>query len=423
MKLLNQSISLISIALLAIVGIWGILFYYQLTNEIKKNVDEDIDNYRQQIIYIAHQDTVLLKKIDFNEGFYAIQEITKKEALIIKDTYSDTSMYISKGHDYQELEPYRMLSTAFEDDGHYYKLRIIKSIVEKEKLINEISRNLIFLYITLIISIIVINNLILRKVWRPFYNLLDQLKRYHIGKNDLLPSVKTSTREFKDLQEAIQTLLEHSRSSFEQQKQFIGNASHELQTPLAISLNKLELLIENDDLNEAQSQEIGETMEIIQRLIRLNKSLLLLSKIENRQFFNNQKVSFNAIIKKGVDELEDIANYKSIVFKTIENNEIEKVIDPALAEILINNLLRNAVFHNKNSTVEITINSQQIKIQNKGTEALNHKTIFNRFQKFNTNQQSSGLGLSIVLAICELYNYKINYDFINQNHQFTIDFK
>src|SRR5699024_8103034 len=120
--------------------------------------------------------------------------------------------------------------------------------------------------------------------WKPFYGLLHKLQSYRLGSGEKLPEVKTNTREFKDLQNAVGTLLSHNIQVYEQQKEYIGNASHELQTPLAIAINKLELLIEEGDLEQDQAENIGETMAIIERLIRLNKSLLLLSKIENRQF-------------------------------------------------------------------------------------------------------------------------------------------
>lgn len=419
MKLLNQSISLISASLLAIVGLWGVVFYYNLIEEIKASVDEGLDNYRRQIIFQAQQDTVLLKHVDFNEGFYAIQEITREEALQIKDEYADTLMFISKGVDYQEEEPFRMLRTAFEDDGHYYRLRVINSMVEKDDLINQTFRNLLFLYLLLIVSIVIINNLVLRKVWSPFYNLLEQLKNYRIGKSDKIPVVKTKTTEFNDLQAAVQTLLLRTNATYEQQKEFIGNAAHELQTPLAIALNRLELLAEKGELKEDQIADVGETMHIVERLIRLNKSLLLLSKIENRQFLGNEEITVNEVVKNGVEELSEIAEYKELAFAMKEDAVLKINTDPALAEVLVNNLLRNAVFHSEKGQIEIFISSRSFSVANEGLKPLNPDLVFNRFQK-SGSKSGTGLGLSIAKAICDLYGYTISYRYENSRHLFEV---
>src|SRR5690606_9283637 len=108
-----------------------------------------------------------------------------------------------------------------------------------------------------------------------------------VGNSKNFPEVKTDTAEFTDLQNAVNILLQHNIETYEQQKQFIGNASHELQTPLAIATNKLELLIEKGNLQNEQAESIAEIMSIVERLVRLNKSLLLLTKIENKQFLDN----------------------------------------------------------------------------------------------------------------------------------------
>lgn len=423
MKLLNQSIAIISASLLAIVGLWGIVFYYNLIAEIKQGIDESLDNYRKQIIFQAHKDTVLLKQVNFNEGFYAIQEITKEEGIEIKDKYVDTLISIPKGTGYYESESFRMLTTAFEDDGYFYKLRVISSMVEKDALINHTFRNLLLLYLLLIICIVVINNIVLRRVWQPFYRLLRQLKSYRLGQTKQFPLVRTNTTEFINLQNAVQTLLQSSNASYEQQKEFISNAAHELQTPLAIILNKLELFVEKNAHKEEVISDIGGTIVIVERLVRLNKSLLLLSKIESKQFLDRKEVSVNEVLKKSIDELRDLAEHKGLLFSYKEEVFLIVNTDPALAEILINNLLRNAVFHTKNGLVEASITDHQMIVQNPGAQPLNKDVLFSRFQRQGGKTEGTGLGLSIVKAICDLYGFDISYRFEGQKHHFCVTFR
>lgn len=422
MKLLNQSIGIIALFVLGIIGLWAVIFYYSMIGEIKESVDEGLSNYKRQIIYRAYRDTALLKHVNFDEGFYAIRQISENEALAVRDTYRDTLIYIRKGNDDDsEPEPFRMLTTAFEDDGLFFELRVIHSMVEREDLINQLFKTTIWLYVVLIVSILFINNFVLRRVWRPFYHFLGQLKKFRLGGSDSFPTVKTKTREFIDLQDATHTLLRHNTASFEQQKQFIGNAAHELQTPLAIALNKLELLLEKGELRRHQVEDIGETMAVIERLIRLNKSLLLLTKIENHQFLDRQIVSFNQIVNNGLQELEEMADFRGIGFSIQQSAELSAMMDPSLAEIFIFNLLRNAVFHSKSqSLITVNITKREIQFINDGKKALDATTIFNRFQKSGSESGGSGLGLSIVKAIADLYGFDISYSFQHGQHFFGV---
>src|SRR5690606_20407674 len=131
-----------------------------------------------------------------------------------------------------ELDPVRILTTVFKNNDHYYELKIINPMVEKDDLIQRLLLNMIWLYAVLIITIVIVNNLVLQRLWKPFYTLLRKIKSYRLGSNLSIPEVKTKTKEFIDLQNAVGTLLRHNIEVFEQQKEFIGNASHELQTPL-----------------------------------------------------------------------------------------------------------------------------------------------------------------------------------------------
>src|SRR5690606_21681375 len=217
--------------------------------------------------------------------------------------------------------------------------------------------------------IVLINNFVLQRLWKPFYNLLNQLKDYRLGSSSQLPQVTTKTKEFTDLQMAVNTLLLHSIETFDQQKQFIENASHELQTPLAIATNKLELLMERGNMEDSQAESIAEVMQVIERLVRLNKSLLLITKIENRQFLDNQPVSLAAVVREVVDERSELAEYKNITITLTASGELPVQMDQSLATSLVSNLLRNAIFHNvPNGRVDIHISEKETEFRNTGAD-------------------------------------------------------
>lgn len=425
MKLLNKSILHLMTYLLLIVSLWSVIFYFNMLDEIKGSVDEELENYKRQIVFKAEKDSTILQQKTFDEGFFSVNKISEEEALSFKDTYEDTEIYAQDADDEApELEPVRILTTVFEQNGNFYQLKIFNNMVEEDDLVKELLWDAAGLYVLLIFSILMINNIVLQRLWKPFYELLDELKNYRLGISKKLPNVETKTKEFSDLQDAVTTLLQYSEKSYEQQKEFIGNASHELQTPLAIAISKLELLIEKENFTENQAEKIAEIMEIIERLVRLNKSLLLLTKIENKQFFDNQEIKVNDIVEKNIEDLSDIAEFKDVEIIFSENSELLVKADAALINIIVSNLLRNAIFHNiKSGKVEVKIDAKKLSVLNTGTDhSLSHEKIFTRFQKSEQHQSGSGLGLAIVKAIAELYDFSVSYDFKNGMHEFSVNF-
>ena len=426
MKLLNRSIRLIAIPVLIVIALWAVVFYFSIYREIKSSVDEGLDNYKRQIVFLAQSDSAVLQTEAFNDGFYAIRSIDEKAALNYKDIYKDTLMYMQDADDpYPKLEPARLLSTAFELEGSYYELKVIQSMIEADDLVKQLFWNTLWLFAALFLTMLLVNRYALQRLWKPFYIFLSRLKSYRLGTKEGFPEIKTGITEFQDLQSAVTTLLKHNTSLFEQQKQFIGNASHELQTPLAIAVSKLELLIEEGNLGNSQAQNISETISIIERLIRTNKSLLLLSKIENRQFMDNQPVDINHIVKQSIQDLSEIIQYKEVSVSTEENSSVETVMDASLANIAVSNLIRNSIFHNiPQGKVQISLNDNRLTICNSGSpEPLQTKDMFSRFYKSEGKSHGTGLGLAIVKAICDLYGYRITYQFRENRHCFEINFK
>lgn len=425
MKLLNKSLRYLLISLFFIIGIWSVIFYFRLLNEIKGSVDEGLENYKRQIVYLAQKDTNILRQHSFEEGFYAIKEIDSNYAFSFRDIYVDTLMYMQDNDDENmELEPVRQLTTAFERNGKYYKLTIINSMVEEDDLVQDLIWEAVGLYLVLILSIAFINNFVLQKLWEPFYLLLEKLKNFQLGKSEI-PVIPTNVKEFEDLQIALKSLLINSNQTLEKQKEFIGNASHELQTPLAIAIHKLELILEKNKLDNEQAEQIAEILNIIERLTKLNKSLLLLTKIENNQFINNEDLILNDTFKQCLDEYEELLEYKNIQVELLENSELKLNIDPALAQIITSNLIKNAIVHNVgNGILKIEFKDQQLIVSNSGKKvALDGTKIFDRFQKSNQEQGGSGLGLAILKAICNIYGYQVSYNFKNELHNFEITFR
>lgn len=421
MKLMNHTLKYLSITLFVIISIWAAIFYINMLDEVYDSLDDGLDNYKLLIINKANEDSSILSKTEFAESNYEIREIPEAMAVERKDTHVDTLMYMLYEEDF---EPVRMLTTAFRMHDRYYELKVISSMVEEDDLIEDLLYSLIWLYFALIASILLVNNFLLRKTWKPFYVLLEQLRGFKLGKDPMIKPEETSVTEFKELNEAVSLLINRSLETYHGQKQFIENASHELQTPLAISINKLELLTEKENLDEENLTAIGQVIQTLERLTRLNKSLLLLSKIENQQFQDNEKVHINAVIENLLEEFSDFAEYKNVTISYRGNDQLFVDMNKNLAEIFVTNFLKNAIVHNvPNGSVQITVDTSTVTITNTGSDKpLNPDKIFQRFQKHSNEKNTTGLGLAIVKAIADLYGLSVAYSFKN-GHCMTISFK
>src|SRR5690606_38800892 len=196
---------------------------------------------------------------------------------------------------------YRMLKSAFGRRGAFYEIQVITSMVEEDDLLANLFFSLIFLYLGLMVSIVILNHYLLKKTWLPFYQILDWLQTFRLDKPVPIKKFDTKIEEFSLLNESVKKLIERNTAVYDDQKQFIENASHELQTPLGISLNKLELLVENFEHDPENLAIIASVMNNLLRMTQLNKSLLLLSKINNKQFSESPEVDFNTLVAQVIE--------------------------------------------------------------------------------------------------------------------------
>ena len=176
MKLLNYTLLLLSLALFAILTLWSVLFYFQMLNQVKSTIDDGLANYKILIIDQVKDDTLIDQRDDFLRRNYIIREVSDSYALQVRDTYKDTLIFSALNN---IEEPTRLLTTAFANkDGRYFEMKVISPVVDKSDLISEVIKSLLWLYMALLISIIVVNNFVLKKTWQPFYRLMEQLKSF-----------------------------------------------------------------------------------------------------------------------------------------------------------------------------------------------------------------------------------------------------
>lgn len=421
MKLFYRVLAHLLTGIFVILLGWAIVFYWGIMEEINDEVDDSLEDYSELVIIRSLAGKELPAHDNGSNNQYFLKEVDASYALSKEAIcYRDSMIYIAeKG----ETEPARILTTIFKDkDERYYELSVYTPTIEKRDLKEAIFQLLIGLFVVLLITILVINVWVFHQSMKPFYILLDWLEKFRLGKkNDVLDN-PTHTTEFRKLNEAVSRFASHSEEMFEQQKQFIGNASHEIQTPLAICQNRLEMLMEDETLSEQQMGEIAKTCQTLEYVSKLNKSLLLLSKIDNSQFASVEKVCLNEILYRYLDDYQEVYDYKGITLDVHEKNTFNITINGTLAVVLITNLLKNAFVHNiYKGKIQIEITSSNIRFGNTGKdEHLDEKHIFERFYQGSKKEGSTGLGLAIVDAICRQSQLSIQYQFVKGWHWFDI---
>jgi signal transduction histidine kinase len=275
----------------------------------------------------------------------------------------------------------------------------------------------------LLLMLFITNRVLLRKIWQPFYDTLESIKSINLSNKKNQEFKKTNIAEFDDLNLAVNTMQLRIIKDYETLKNFADNASHEMQTPLAILNSKLDLLIQEPNLNESQTKQLQSMYDAMRRLAKLNQSLLLLTKIENNQFTKVNSLRVDMLIREKLQQLEDLIIARHLTMQT-ELNETIVELDDYLADILLNNLLGNAIRHNDDQgNIRISLNQDEMVISNTGSAfGFNENNIFERFQK-SGNSEGIGLGLAIVKQICDNFGFMIFYFFENGVHHFKIRWK
>ncbi len=421
MKLIYHTIFRLSLVLTAILTIWAIFFYITMIDEINDEVDDALEDYSETIIIRALAGEELPSGHIGSNNQYYLTEVSQEYAKSQSDIqYKDSMVYIiEKG----ETEPARILTTIFRDgQGKYHQLTVSTPSIEKEDLKKSIQLWIIFLYVALLLCIILVSVWVFYRNMRPLYILLHWMDEYQTGKNNTPLRNNTKITEFQKLNDAVVRYTERTEQIFEQQKQFIGNASHEIQTPLAICRNRLEMLMEDDSLSEKQLEELIKTHQTLEYITKLNKSLLLLTKIDNKQFSDTKNLELNTHLKQYIEDYKEVYQYKNIQVNIEETGHFYINMNESLATVLLTNLLKNAFVHNiDEGIIQIIITTDSIIFKNTGIKhPLDREHIFERFYQGNKKEGSTGLGLAIVDSICQLQHLKLQYSFEEEKHCFKI---
>ena len=388
-----------------------VALYFYVKNLLQSEVEEELFSTKARV------ETALSKKATpfFLHPVVQVDNVESLGIEILKDT-------IIYDPSQKEMEEFRELSSFKEINGKKYKITVRNLIVETDDILIAIVLSYITIILLVFIFLFYFNKARNQKLWLPFFENLEAMKKFSISSDTPILLVDSEILEFSELKDEVAILTDKVRSDYKNLKQYTEDVSHELQTPLAIMQAKIENIINGDNLNDIQYEHLTSIQKDIQRLTQMNKRLTLLTKIENNQFLNRERINMKEHIGETLKNFHEVSN---IAIKMTGNEDLWVHMDPYLAEVLCNNLISNAIKHsNSDGIIEIESKGNNCTISNRGSKPIEHpEKLYSRFYRESDAVKSTGLGLAIVKRICDFYKFTIGYSFKGNKHIFTIKFK
>ncbi|MFN8414932.1 MAG: HAMP domain-containing sensor histidine kinase [Cytophagaceae bacterium] len=417
MKLIQKTFIYYLIYSSFIFTIGTVVFFFSIKGILFEGIDDTMH----------HEKLQLLENFKYEKDFSAFQESDYLQVVKLTapqptfERYSTVQIFDSING---VSIDYRQLHTVAVYDNHHYEIIIRQSLTDVKTLINSILPIEMILFIGLIIGILIINRLVAKKIWAPFYDILGKLSEYEASRLQVIPALPTGVFEFDELNKGVEKMTNKIYNDYVSQKEFHEYSSHELQTPLAIIRNKLELLIQSKNLTEDDLQIISSLFDAVRRLSSLNKNLLLLSKIDNNQFASTGEVKVDELVNHQINMLYEIMDEKGIRIETDIEHGVELNANYFLMETLLFNLFSNAINHNINEGfIKVILTSKELIVQNSGPVFEGDtRVLFDRFRKRPDSENSVGLGLSLVKKIVEVNQFNIEYSVDKQVHSVKLIF-
>ncbi len=409
----NKASILITITVL-LVG--AVVYFIAINNIAQRQLDRDLSEEIEEILEYVNIHQQLPKAVDFDEDQTTFLKVGLKR---IETRFFDTIYHNPKALNDKDG---RAVESSFMLKGQNYKFAVVISKASTQYLVQIITMITLVLVVTLLLILFLTNRFLLNDLWKPFYRLLKYLKTFDVSETKLFEPGTNRVDEFMELDSAIMAMTIRVKDEFLTLKQFTENASHEMMTPLSVIVSKLDTLIQDTTLKSEQFEQINDIYSATNKLSRLNNSLLLLLKIENNLVENAEELDLESIINDKLKQFQELMTANNIMAQT---NLTTKTVTASsqLIDILLNNLIGNAIRHNAQcGVVNIVLTDNGLTILNSGSEvSLNVNDVFKRFNK-SSKSEGIGLGLALAQNICTLYNWRITYHFEDYLHAFEISF-
>lgn len=419
MRLIGKIMNRMTVVLMATLLAWCLLFYYAIQREMIDEVEDSLELQAEMLMirYLAGEE-IPPREMGTNNS-YAIIPVTEDYAATYPPmSFESKDIWVPQRH---ETEPARILRMIFRDnENRPMLLEISTPTFDQDELQLAILIWSIVLYAILLSLVLSINWGVIQSSMKPLYAMLRWLDSFDLKYNNQPMHIETNTTEFRRLIDAANRLVVRVQELYDQQRSFVDNAAHEMQTPLAICLNRLEELQQRSDLNEEHLADIDRVRQPLRRLNRLHRDMLQLSRIHNGAYTDCEEIKVYPLLRAMQEDFEDIFSHKEIRCLVEGNTELAVKMNPTLADLLLGNLFRNAWLHTPTGgEIRVKLSEDTVVFSNTGKDALDAERIFQRFYHSAATPQSSGLGLSICESVCRQYGFRLDYSFGDGMHHFT----
>ena len=429
MNLMKKDISLIrslmtrlSVTLAVVLVLWAFFFYMAFMDEAVDEVDDSLEVYSESVaMRFLSGELSAEDRIESNNS-YSIKEVSEDFVSSVPHVwFLDGQIWVDAKN---ETEPARIMNMIFRDGNDVPWLLTVSTPTFDA---GEIGLSVLFwisvLYAVLFIVLVSISYFVIQKSMKPLYALLSWMDRFDLGTNNApLKYDRACVSEFRRLNEAANQQVARMLSMYEQQKRFVDHAAHEMQTPVAVSLNRLEQLQQNEELPASVHEDIMNVLRPLRRLKKLHSDMLKLSRIENRAYSGTEQVNVTALVRDNMEDLSEIYADRGISC-SFTHQDCSVEMNPSLAGILFGNLLRNAWLHTPaGGTIEVRLDAESFSVSNSGNVELDRNKIFEKFHRGEDTPESNGLGLSMCESICRQYGFRLDYAFFEKKHVFSVNF-
>lgn len=423
MRLVSRITVSFILPLVLVLGLWGFLSYKTMERKVHADTDLILTDYSDGIVMRMLSGDELPPRFNGVYNTYYIAPVDEKYAA----SNPPVSYYESEAHlaSQQDFASSRVRKQIFKDaDGQNYEIAVSLPTFEQEVLVEHVMGWTILLFFILLVAMIIISYMVVKGKLKPLKQMLKWIDEYRPGTPVSTFPESPDIYEFRKLSGTITDAVRRFELMYEEKSVFIGNAAHELQTPLAACSNRLEVLLNRPDLTEEMAEELFKLEHSLQGLIRLNKSLLLLTRIESNQYSELSEIDLLGLVNESVANISDIYSHKGIEAKISYEEVPACTMNNEMASVLVNNLVKNAFVHTaEGGQVDVILLPDGFSVSNTGDQPLDESRVFQRFYKHDRSSgDSNGLGLAMVKSVCESFGFDVRYEFCQNRHKFSVVF-
>lgn len=393
----------------------GMFIYNAMSREIEKEEKFFLEERLQSVVNLLERRSPSRKMVRDKVVIEPLDSLTAETPIVFSDTLvTHTTL--------QRLENHMKLDVIKKVNGKAYKIMLYDLIIEEDDIEDAVRESMTKTYLLLMAVLLILSFVTSYFVFKPFQATLAAIRDFSVRQSGVVKLPGSSTSEFNKLNLFVEKMTAKAIRDYQSLKEFSENASHEIQTPLSIAQGKLELLMESANMNEEQMELITSAQQALRRLSKMGNSLSLLTKIENKEFSDFATVDMTNVVSALLFDFKELIELKSIQQEThIASNVLVKG-NQVLLEIMVTNLLNNAIRHNHtNGQLSVTLDSEKLKVTNSGSEMKDQlSNYFLRFKKGSDNPDSTGLGLSIVKKVCDEHGFEVKYEVFSKQHELTV---